>query len=379
VRRLPEVFFFDERKHFDTVEGLEKLFEEADLASMISRGDRVAVKVHMGELGNTTHIRPQFVAKIVELVKAAGGKPFVTDTTTIYPGERFTASAYLKTAAINGFTRQGLKAPVIIADGEEGYDGKSFPVEKRIRGCRLKEAEVASALLEAEAVLIVSHVKGHLMTGFGGAVKHLAMGCTTKRSKTAQHAAHGLVLNASRCTRCFECVKACPYSALEETVEGPPRRAASKCAYCLTCLFNCPVSAYKIERNGKAKFQVALAHAAAAVAKALPEGKTGYINFLQDITLYCDCAAAGPPVVENVGLLASVDPVALDKASLDLIDKAKIVTGRDEVKPPDILGKLNKTNSLNHVETASKLGLGSLKYRLIEVEAEAKELSVEEE
>ncbi|MHC1589408.1 MAG: DUF362 domain-containing protein [Candidatus Hecatellaceae archaeon] len=375
--RLPEVFFFDERKHFDIMGGLEKLFEETGLAGLISRGDRVAVKVHMGELGNTTHIRPQFVAKIVELVKAAGGKPFVTDTTTIYPGERFTASAYLKTAAINGFTRQGLKAPIIIADGEKGYDGKSFPVKKRIRGCRLRKVEVASALLEADAVLIVSHGKGHLMTGFGGAIKHLAMGCTTKRSKTSQHATHGLVLNASKCTRCFECVKACPYSALEETVKGPPKRIVSKCAYCLTCLFNCPVNAYKIEKGGKTKFQVALAHAAVAVAEALPKGKTGYMNFLQDITLRCDCAAAGPPIVENIGLLASVDPVALDKASLDLIDKAKIITGRVEAKPPDVLGKLNRTNSLNHVEVASKLGLGSLKYRLAEVEIE--EAEVEEE
>lgn len=379
MKRPPEVFFFDERKRFDVMGGFEKLFEEAGLASLISRGDSVAVKVHMGELGNTTHIRPQFVAKIVELVKAAGGKPFITDTTTIYPGERFTASAYLKTAAINGFTRQGLKAPIIIADGEEGYDGKSFPIKKRIRGCRLKEVEVASALLEADAVLIVSHVKGHLMTGFGGAIKNLAMGCTTKRSKTSQHAAHGLVLDASKCNRCFECVKACPYSVLKETAKGPPRRTASKCAYCLTCLFNCPVGAYKIERNGKEKFQVALAHAAAAVAEALPKGKTGYINFLQDITLYCDCSAAGPPVIENIGLLASLDPVALDKASLDLMDKAKIIVDKAGVTPPDILGKLNGTNSLNQVEVASKLGLGKLEYRLIEVKTEAKELILEEE
>jgi len=377
VKNPPEVFFFDERKHLSVMGGLESLFEEAGLVNLIRPGDTVAIKVHMGESGNTTHIRPQFVAKIVELVKAEGGKPFVTDTTTIYPGKRFTASAYLETAAINGFTQQSLKAPIIIADGEKGYDGKSFPVGRRIEDCSLREVEVASALLDADVILVVSHGKGHLMSGFGGAIKQLAMGCTTKRSKAAQHAAHGLVLDASKCTRCFECVKACPYLALEENPEGPPKRTASLCTYCLTCLFNCPVNAYKIEKSGKTRFQVALAHVAMAVAEALSKSRIGYIGFLQDITVRCDCTAAGPPVVENIGLLASTDPVAIDKASLDLIDQAKIVIDRPEAKPPNILGKLNRTNSLNHVEIAGKLGLGSLVYRLVEVKIE--EPKVEEE
>ena len=371
-----EVYFFDERKHFDLLRGLERLWEEAGLASLIGSGDRVAVKVHMGELGNVTHVRPPFVAKIVELVRKAGGKPFVTDTTTIYPGGRFTASAYLETAAFNGFTQQTVGAPIIIADGEKGFTGERFPVRRRIGGCGLGEVEVASALLEADMVLVVSHAKGHLLSGFGGALKNLAMGCTTKRTKAKQHEAHGVVLDSSKCSRCLECVKACPYQALEETPEGPPKRLASKCFYCLTCLFNCPSDAYKLERRGKERFQVALAHAATAVAEALP--KIAYISFIHNVTLYCDCAAAGAPILEDVGFLASLDPVAIDKASLDLIDQAG-VRGRIGVKPPDILGKLNGTSSLRHVETAYRLGLGSLEYRLVEVKLREERKVLEEE
>lgn len=353
--------------------GLERLFEESGLQGLISEGDLVALKVHMGELGNTTHIRPQFVAKIVELVKRVGGEPFITDTTTIYPGGRFTASKYLETAALNGFTQQSLGAPIIIADGEKGYSGRSFPVRNKLEDYRLEEVEVASVLLEADVVLILCHATGHLMSGFGGAIKHLAMGCTTKRGKAVQHAAHGLILDPSKCTRCFKCVEACPYGALEETSEGPPKHSASKCTYCLTCLFNCPSNAYRIKENGKTLFQLSLAQAAAVVAEALSR-KKGYLCFLRDITHYCDCTSAGAPIVENLGILASMDPVALDKASLDLIDGARVLAR--EVQPPDILGKLNGTNSLNHVEAAAKLGVGSLKYTLIEVtiEEEAKQI-----
>ncbi|RLI29009.1 4Fe-4S ferredoxin [Candidatus Bathyarchaeota archaeon] len=369
---MADVYFFDERKHLSVLAGLEKIFHEAGLASLIKAGDRVAVKVHMGERGNTTHVRPQYVAKIVELVKGLGGKPFVTDTTTIYPEGRFKASQYLETAAMNGFTEATVKAPIIIADGEDGYRGERFPVRKTLPGFPLKEVEVAEEILKSDVLLVVSHFKGHRMSGVGGAIKHLAMGCTTKRSKAAQHAGHGLTFDPSKCNRCMECVKACPYGALEESEQGPVH-LPEKCTYCLTCMFTCPNEAYNIRENGKALFQEALAQAAFGVVEVLKSRgiEIGYLSFLQDITLYCDCVPAGSPVVGNIGLLASLDPVALDKASLDLVDRAKpLLEEALKVSPPDIIGKINEADSLYHIRLASQLGLGELEYRLMEVKVE---------
>ncbi|MHC1586637.1 MAG: DUF362 domain-containing protein, partial [Candidatus Hecatellaceae archaeon] len=257
--RASKVYFFDERKHFNILAGLEKLFQESGLANLIQPGDLVAIKVHMGEQGNTTHVRPQYVAKLVELVKGAGGKPFVTDTTTLYPKGRFTATGYLETAAQNGFTQHTLGAPIIIADGEKGYDGKAFPLPKKLPGFSLDEVEVASTLLEADVMMVVSHGKGHRLTGFGGALKNLAMGCTTKRTKAAQHAGHGLRFDASKCVGCMECVEACPYGALEKGENGLPRHLPEKCTYCLTCMFTCPQEAYGLEANAKERFQEAVA------------------------------------------------------------------------------------------------------------------------
>ncbi|MEM3736782.1 MAG: DUF362 domain-containing protein [Candidatus Bathyarchaeia archaeon] len=361
---MSEVFFQDYNRAKDVLEGLEKLFLSSGLASIIPKGGSVAVKVHMGEKGNITYLRPSFARKIVELIKEAGGIPFVTDTTALYPKGRFTARDYLETAAFNGFTAETMGAPIIIADGDKGYDGTPVKIEKRVDGCTLKDVKVASAILKADALVVLSHFKGHVLSGVGGAIKNLAMGCTTKEGKAAQHAMNPPTLDEAKCNACGVCVDVCPFQAL--TLKGGmPSRNLQKCMYCSECLFKCPQSALYWPKGAKEKFQVYMAHAAYGVITALNKLRVGYLNFIQDVTPQCDCCTpAGQPLTWDVGVLASLDPVAIDKASLDIVDQAPLFPSLPAVSPPDLLGKINGTNSLIHIRTAEKLGAGSLEYRL---------------
>ena len=223
----------------------------------------MAVKLHMGELGNVTYLRPAFVRKVVDLVKKRGAKPFVTDTVSLYPGGRDTESKYLSTAAYNGFVKESVGAPIVIADGD-GNEGQAVTVEKAVEGCDLREIEVATRIHEADFLLVLSHVKGHMITGFGGAVKNLGMGCVTKRSKREQHRVCPALLDDSNCDGCEGCLEACPADALSMS-GGRPQRDSERCIYCSTCLFACTRKALAWERSNKERFQVYLAHAAAAV------------------------------------------------------------------------------------------------------------------
>ncbi len=363
---MSEVYFFEYKAGRDPLRGLEELFERAGFAELFGGGRKVALKLHMGERGNITYLRPVFARKAVDLVRRAGGNPFLCDTTVIYPGGRYTALDYLETAAANGFVPGSVGAPIIIADGPDGFQGRSFPLRKKIGEVPFDEMEVASGILAADAVLFLSHFKGHELSGIGGAIKQLAMGCTTKRGKAAQHSATSPKLREEKCTGCGVCVEECVWGALEMR-EGKPRKIPERCFNCSTCLFVCPQGAWEWEEDAREKFQRALAHAAWVVREALSGKNLAYINFVQDITPLCDCAApAGRPVIADVGILASTDPVALDKASLDLVDRAPRLQDLG-VDPPDILGKLHNTSSLIHIETAAALGLGSLEYELIEI------------
>ncbi len=200
-------------------------------------------------------------------------------------------------------------------------------------------------------------------SGIGGAIKQLAMGCTTKRGKRAMHQATPSILDEGKCDGCELCVESCRYGALQ-MVDKKPVRDWEKCFYCGECLFCCPQHAWQYEEGMKERFQVSLAHGALAVCQAFPKGKIGFFNFVQDITSLCDCTSlAGKPILGDVGILASLDVVAIDKASLDLADKAPVLQPLN-VSPPDIIGKLHGTRSTIQMEIAEELGLGSLSYQL---------------
>jgi len=359
---MSKVVFLDYSKEVDVLPGIEGLCAESGILKAISKGDSVAVKLHMGELGNVTYIRPAFVRKVVNVVKKRGARPFVTDTVSLYPGGRDNEKKHLSTAAYNGFVKETVGAPVVIADGD-GDEGQTVAVENAVGACDLREVQVAARIHEADFLLVLSHVKGHMITGFGGAVKNLGMGCVTKRSKREQHRVCPALLDDSRCDGCEGCLEACPVDALSMR-GGKPQRDSEKCIYCSTCLFACSRKALFWERNNKERFQVYLAHAAGAVMRGF-EHKIGFINFVQDVTPHCDCAApAGRALFPDIGVLASTDPVALDKASLDVIDKARMIGAPRPISGPDKLGKWHEVDSLAQLRTAQELGMGNLGYSL---------------
>jgi len=360
---MENVFFFSYKGKESALKGLQHLFDRSAAAGLIPKGEHVAVKLHMGERGNIRHLRPVFVRKVVDIIGSKEGKPFLFDTISNYPGGRQSKPKYLETAARNGFVEASVNAPVVIADDAD--DLKTINIKNRIDGCDMKEIKVPSLLLKPSFLVVLSHVKGHEQTGFGGALKNLGMGCVSTSTKRAQHRVNMPIFAEEReCNGCAKCADACTPKAIKMEDEKPIR-AEAECIYCSSCLFRCPSHCWIWPPGSKEKLQVYLAHAASAVLSGY-KGKVVFVNFIQDVVPFCDCVVpSGNPVVQDVGIALSFDPVAIDKASLDLIDKSPIIPGATSAKPPDILGKMHTTSSLVQVETAEKLGAGSTKYKLV--------------
>lgn len=361
---MSEVIYFDYSQDTNALDGIHTLMARSRFQEMIPQGGSVAIKLHMGELGNIRYLRPVFVRKVVDLVRSAGGKPFLFDTVASYPGERDTKQKYLDTAARNGFVEPSVDAPIVITDDEDKQE--VIPVRNRVDGCQLSEVKVPSLLLQSACILVLSHVKGHELTGFGGALKNLGMGCVATETKRAQHLVNMPEFNETTCDGCGICAERCPTGAIS-LVNGRPEKKVNKCISCGTCLLKCPSDGWGWPPGSKERLQVYLAHAASAISSQYG-GKTGFMNFIQDIVPYCDCAASsGRPVVQDVGIAFSLDPVAIDKASLDLIDRSPAIPGSTSATPPDLLGKIHGTDSLVQLKTAEKLGLGTLKYKLVSI------------
>jgi len=328
---------------------LDRVVEEEPLKGI------VGIKVHMGEEGNVTHLRPEFVRYVVDYVRERGCEPVVFDTTSLYSGPRNNAVSYLNLAAKKGFNYASLGAPVVIGDGIKGASG--FTV--KIKGLELEEVEVAEILRDLDSMIVFSHFKGHVTTGFGGAIKNLAMGCTTKRGKAAQHRAHMPTVVEEACSGCGLCNKRCHYGAIK--VEGGKAKVDyDACTGCLECYFACPSKALKIPAQGTDKLQARLADVALAVLKAL-KSRPLYLNAVINVTARCDClGCAMRPIVEDAGLLSSTDPVAIDQASLDLVIGA--FGGRNPFL------EINGVSGERQLEAAERLGLGSRSYELVKVD-----------
>ena len=294
---------------------IKKLFEAAGFDNLVDKGDLTAVKLHFGERGCDTHINPTYVRTVIERIKACGGLPFVTDTNTLYSGSRHNAVEHIATAVEHGFDYAVLGAPVIIADGLDSTN----EIEVAVTGKHFQSVKIAGDIARAKSMLVLSHFKGHDLAGFGGAVKNLAMGCATRAGKREQHSARFQV-EPKKCIGCGECARVCPVGAASLT-EKKAHIDREVCIGCGECLTVCPKKALSLDWHTEVvPFMERLVEYARGAVTG-KEGHVGFINFLVNITPDCDCVAwSDTPIVPDIGFLASTDPVALDKACLDLVN-----------------------------------------------------------
>lgn len=344
----------------------QRLFAAAELASAISAQDLVAIKLHWGEVGNLAYVAPPLVRTIVDLVKECGGKPFLTDANTLYRGGRRNAVDNLLTACRNGFTLETAGAPVIIADGLRGMDYVKVPGE----GKHFKTLKISSAIHYADALIVLSHFKGHLLTGFGGAIKNLGMGCASPAGKQSMHSDLRPKVQEASCIGCGSCVEHCPTGAAKLGNSGKALIDAEACIGCGDCTAVCPSGAIPVrwKTDGRAVQEKIAEYAKAAVKGK--ENKVGFLNFLMRISPDCDCFSWNDtPIAADVGILASRDPVAIDQASVDLVNQAPGLAG-SKLKNLSAADKFRDVTGVDwepQLEHAERLGLGSRLYELVPV------------
>jgi uncharacterized Fe-S center protein len=286
-----------------------RLYDETGTFDCVETGDLVAVKLHVGELGNPYYVQPFFVHDVIHRVKKVGGKPFLTDANTYYHAQRNNAYDHMLTALTNGFNM----APFIVADGLRSENYRTV----KTKGI-LQEIEVAGAIAEADAMIVLTHNKGHELSGFGGAIKNLGMGCASRAGKLRQHRTVGLEIDTSKCTGCGKCKETCEMH-LPEIIEGKARNTSPLCMRCPMCIEACPMEAIKFV--GKENLSRALASAAYGALSTFKRDKVSFVSFAKNITEYCDCLSGpGKVVMKDVGIFASDSPVSIDAAFLNMID-----------------------------------------------------------
>jgi uncharacterized Fe-S center protein len=292
----------------DLIKEANLLYDLVGTFDCVEKGDLVAVKLHVGELGNPYYVQPFFVHDIIRRVKEAGGKPFLTDSSTYYHAQRNNGYDHMITALANGFNM----APFIVADGLRSENYRTLGT----KGI-LQEVEVAGVIAEADAMIVVSHDKGHELSGFGGAIKNLGMGCASRAGKLRQHRTVGLEIDESKCTGCGKCKETCEMS-LPDIIGEKARNISPLCMRCPLCADACPTGAIKLLH--KENLCKALASAAYGVLSTFKRDKVSYVSFAKDITQYCDCIPfPGKVIMDDVGILASNSPVSIDGAFLKMI------------------------------------------------------------
>jgi uncharacterized Fe-S center protein len=369
------------------VHKLRRLFDSSGIAQTISKGDLVAVKIHLGTGGNQRHIRPQHVRVIVEKVKEAGGKPFVTDTTGIgLTSENGTAESMLRNAAARGFVQEVVGASIIVADAPKGLQGTKV----RVDGLRFKEVALAPAIAECDSLISVAHAKGHPRTGIAASLKNLGLGCVTKCGKAPIHLAKKPSIDLAKCNDCGVCIAFCPVGAIVR-VSGRPKIIQDQCVWGCGCWTICPTEAISkwIDMNHPSNEEMILREidAVKATVDQIGPDKCGFFNLAYDVTPHCDCAPYGDvPMVPDVGMFASKDPVACDMATADAIINSPGIPGSaaEELNvmargsdkflaltdwPPfsDFKKQGGTKYWRSQFDAASRLGIGSREYRLIEL------------
>jgi len=299
------------------------IVEQTGFLERLDRGDTVAVKLHMSEVGNIRGLRPMWARRVADLVKQAGGQPFVTDTTTLYRHGRVTLHKYLETAAAHGFCPQSMGCPVIIADG---FKNAGTHVTQQAEG--FQRVPVAQAIYEADAMVSLAHPTFHPVFPLAGALKNLGMGCTTKEAKIAMHGQMAApAFREEKCIGCLACLRICPGGAFEAG-DGVVVFSEDQCVGCGDCIGVCQGGALNPRWDADtANTQLWTLEAARAVLSTFDPGKVVHLAIGTDFTSGCDCGTNSLPIVVDVGLFGSNDPVALDRACWDKVHATPLYPG----------------------------------------------------
>ena len=293
---------------------LKKLIKKAGIADLDLEGKFVAIKMHFGELGNVSYLRPNYARAVVDVVKELGGKPFLTDCNTMYPGSRKNALEHLECAWENGFTPLTVGCPILIGDGLRGTDDVEVPV---VGGEYVEKAKIGRAVMDADVFISLTHFKGHEMTGFGGTIKNIGMGCGSRAGKKEQHASGKPQIDPKLCRGCTRCQKECANGGLVFDQESKKMTVdQNNCVGCGRCLGACNFDAiYFVNDNANAALNCRMAE----YTKAVLDGRPNFhISLVVDVSPNCDCHGENDvPILPNIGMFASFDPVALDQACAD--------------------------------------------------------------
>jgi len=386
-----KVYFTDRqtRADYNMIDKLEHIFNELGLDKAIKPGEKVMVKTHFGQWGNTNYLRPAYARKIVDLIRAAGGEPFVAETTGLGYGSggayggRTTVTEYLGMAMLHGYTAATVGAPVIMADGYWGTDVIDVPID----GDHVSSVDVATALFDCDKVIVLTHAKGHGLGGLGGTIKNLGIGLVGKKGKAAMHFLGDIKIDQEKCLgpECSKCLKVCPTRCI--TMEEKAVVDLSRCIACHHCVNVCSsVNAKAATQTWRPNHTQApiFVENAVGVVNSIGADKFYFINLAIDISDMCDCWNFGAPlIVHDIGIFGARDPLAIDEATLQAIKDA---TPNPDSKVGDLecgACKFAMAHACKDPESgeileladiqlthAEKMGLGSRKYELVTVTKE---------
>ena len=353
---MPEKVYFvpvgDNEDPSSISKKLKNLLKETGFDGYFKKSEYVAVKTHFGEEKNRTYLHPVIVKTVIDRLKQRGVRCFLTETSTLYRGSRSNAVDHIELAYRHGFGYEKIGAPIIMADGLFGDTETSIP----INGIHYKEVNIASEVAKIHGLVVLSHFKGHIETGFGGALKNIGMGLSSRMGKLVQHSVMKPEIIRSRCTGCGICIKWCPQDTIV-MIDGKAYIESENCIGCGECLAVCQFGAVKFDWGRESnELQELIAEHAAGVIKAV-NGRVFFINFIINVTRDCDCLNKSEIVAGNVGIVAGEDIVAVEKASYDLFIE-KHGKPIEKFTYPGI-------DPLVQIRHASKIGLGSEDYEIV--------------
>ena len=368
---MSKVYFTDFTAKFgdDILSKFERFLSASELDKIDFDGKLVAIKIHFGELGNLAFLRHQYARVLVDHIKKRGGKVFLTDANTLYPGFRGNAVDHISCASYNGYTELSAGAPIIIADGLRGTDEREIPVEGAVH---VKAAKIGAAIAEADVLISLTHCKGHIEAGFGGVLKNLGMGSGSKKGKMEMHSHGTPKIDTDLCIGCGMCKKHCANSGVN-IVDKKAVIDEDHCLGCGYCISYCPKGAILCKWDEASE---ALNEKITEYAKAAIGDKPSYhIAIINDVQWNCDCnGARGETLIPDLGIFAGSDPVAVDQACVDAINKAPLnPKGKAAKKMEDGSVSIHDVFIAAHPKTdyrvalthGEKIGLGSREYELI--------------